>query len=103
MNISKIEDIYREYNIHKAIIVCNIDEIEEYHQALIANDHSVIRTEHIHLLNNVENRILLIDLDSALKFFDRETSINLQWVTVVIYINTTIRIPALNHMPSIIL
>jgi uncharacterized protein related to proFAR isomerase len=103
MNISKIEDIYREYNIHKAIIVCNIDDIDEYHKELLAKDHSVIRTEYVHLLNNIENRVLLIDLDSALLSFNRETSINLEWVSVVIYINTTVRIPALNHMPTIIL
>lgn len=57
------------------------------------------------MLNDAENRILLIDADSGLKAFDVDntTSINFDWITFVIYINTSTRIPALNHIHSIIL
>lgn len=104
MEITKIEDIYREYNIHKAIIICNKDEIDDYHRELLERDFSVLRSEYIEMLNDAENRILLIDADSGLKAFEVDTtSINFDWITFVIYINTSTRIPALNHIHSIIL
>jgi hypothetical protein len=104
MEITKIEDIYREYNIHKAIIICNKDEIGDYHKGLLERDFSVLRSEYIEMLNDAENRILLIDAEAGLKAFDVDTtSINFDWITFVIYINTSTRIPALNHIHSIIL
>ena len=105
MEITKIEDIYRDYNIHKAIIICNKDEIDDYHKELLERDFSVLRSGYIDRLNDAENRVLLMDAEAGLKAFEvvDTTSINLDWITFVIYINTSTRIPALNHIHSIIL
>jgi hypothetical protein len=103
MDISKIEDIYKEYNIHKAIIVCNKEDIDDYHKALVDKDHSIIRSEHVHLLNDIENRVLLIDIESAIESFKHPTSLVFEWITIVIYINTAYRVDALNQIPTIIL
>lgn len=90
--IDKIENIYSEFNIHKAIFVCfNYESTTKLFKRLQSRHFPISRIQclnEVHKFNNNDNRILIMDyIDlSCIQILAKEYFINLKDINLIIII-----------------
>lgn len=101
--LSKIENIFQEYNIFKSIFVCAGEHVELYYSALLNKDFPITKLETLYKFNNNLSRILLLD-DKSIDAFDLlKSTVDTSDVNLVIFLDNTTEINFLENVPQIFL